>query len=275
MSALQTACERNIDRLYRFQRVKASELKHLFRDGLLRLSDPRYLNDPWDCRPQLHIPSEDDQDGIRRVVKWMRGVIEREQPDYPPEKLDADEAEMMRDPWRIESTLRVSSEDIVEHVRRDYRILCVTTNPLEHLLWAHYADSHRGVCIIFDATQSPIDAAMAVDYSERFPTIDLSSTDDALTGTLLSKASFWKYEDEYRLIARERRPEIPTDFFETRDSQLIIDPRLVVGVILGCRISERDRCAVLDAAAMAPRRPAIFRAEMQRRAYELELVKER
>jgi hypothetical protein len=270
-----TAYERVIESLYRFQRVEGHELEVLFRDGLLRLSDPRLLNDPWDCRPQLYVPAESDREGIRRVVKWMRGVTERDRPDYPVDKLDADEAQMLRDHWRIDSTLRVSSEEIVENIRRDYRILCLATNPLEHLLWSHYADSHRGICLIFDATAPPLDAAMAVDYGETFPTIDLSSTDDALTGTLLSKASFWKYENEYRLVARERREGPRSEFLETIDSRLTVDPRIVTGVILGCHISERDRCVVLDAASMAPHRVSVFRAQMQRRAYELSLVKER
>lgn len=72
------------------------------------------------------------------------------------------------------------------------------------LLWSHYADSHRGVCIKYEINcdllpneECSFSCLLDVDYN----TFDLSSINDECCKKVLStKATCWKNESELRLI---------------------------------------------------------------------------
>ncbi len=72
------------------------------------------------------------------------------------------------------------------------------------LLWSHYADSHRGVCIKYKINchklpneESSFSCLLDVDYN----TFDLSSINDECYRRVFStKATCWKNESELRLI---------------------------------------------------------------------------
>lgn len=72
------------------------------------------------------------------------------------------------------------------------------------LLWSHYADSHRGICIKYEINcdllpneECSFSCLLDVDYN----TFDLSSINDECCKKVLStKATCWKNESELRLI---------------------------------------------------------------------------
>jgi hypothetical protein len=74
-------------------------------------------------------------------------------------------------------------------------LLCFSRNWTNPLLWGHYADKHKGVCLGFDV---PDDNLKEVEYvSERFPIPAV--IDDLFMKKLLStKFEHWQYEEEYR-----------------------------------------------------------------------------
>ena len=79
--------------------------------------------------------------------------------------------------------------------------------PCNELLWAHYANSHKGFCIEYDLDKldtcitSIIDYRIDVEYQENKPTI---SSDDSIEikikKAFSTKSLAWDYENEYRLI---------------------------------------------------------------------------
>ena len=79
--------------------------------------------------------------------------------------------------------------------------------PCNELLWAHYANSHKGFCIEYDLDKldtcitSIIDYRIDVEYQENKPTI---SSDDSIEVKIKkafsTKSLAWAYENEFRLI---------------------------------------------------------------------------
>ena len=79
--------------------------------------------------------------------------------------------------------------------------------PCNELLWAHYANSHKGFCIEYDLKKldnsitSIIDYRIDVEYQENKPTI---SPDDSIEAKIKkafsTKSLAWDYENEYRLV---------------------------------------------------------------------------
>ena len=97
-------------------------------------------------------------------------------------------------------------------------VCCFSANNQSTLMWAHYADSNKGICIEYDFNQLPspntnllFKSIFPVAYtSEPIDVADLledSSSqiyqypiDAAVLCTALNKASIWQYEQEWRII---------------------------------------------------------------------------
>lgn len=156
------------------------------------------LNDPWDCRV-------DWRASIRRALQ-SRGLDEERR-----EKLTRLQTEFSRE----------SAEFF------DVGVCCFTCKVDDHLMWAHYADSHRGVCLLY---HFPKPYFMERYTPERDPTfyfvggspvfygddvfhqwlvrgdIDSPFPNDigqsALSRLFCSKAQAWAHEEEYRMVMR-------------------------------------------------------------------------
>lgn len=71
------------------------------------------------------------------------------------------------------------------------------------LMWSHYADSHRGVCLRFSKparVDKDFYLASKVRYSTDRPVVHVMrhSEEEWVTGSLLTKAEEWGYEREWR-----------------------------------------------------------------------------
>lgn len=72
-------------------------------------------------------------------------------------------------------------------------------------MWAHYAESHKGVCLEFTSRNPLFFQALRVTYQRYYPVFDMAEEDAQLELlVLLTKSRAWRYEDEYRLIGLER-----------------------------------------------------------------------
>src|SRR5262249_17850696 len=94
-----------------------------------------------------------------------------------------------------------------------WRMYCLTPHPDSLLMWAHYGEKHEGICLEFDATRE-FGLAYRVAYSDNLIAItpDLLRENVALAEAMvLTKSSEWKYEDEYRMLARDGaiEPDFP------------------------------------------------------------------
>lgn len=120
-------------------------------------------------------------------------------------------------------------------------LLCFTKDWTKLLLWSHYADKHKGICLGFDLKQSTF---QEVEYVNKRLQPEL---DDEEQFTLpehlqrrlqLLKASDWCYEEELRILIDLSTVDFEDPLYFSHFSQ---DMRLVE-VILG----ERSDLSVLD-----------------------------
>jgi hypothetical protein len=79
-------------------------------------------------------------------------------------------------------------------------ILCFSSAWHDPVIWAHYSDKHRGLCLGFELPHQ--DIAKVVRYvSERLPFPDPPTMADA-EAMLFTKFSNWQYEQEIRVWAQ-------------------------------------------------------------------------
>jgi len=126
--------------------------------------------------------------------------------------------------------------------KRTYGVCSLSSRPQDVVMWSHYADSHRGVCIGFSTTAegSTFARAERVAYGKK---VLLPNRFDSLEKgqillerlkrlSCLSKARQWKYEGEWRILDT---PGIHQ-----------VSPRLIVDVIVGSRMSREHRSWIRD-----------------------------
>jgi hypothetical protein len=132
------------------------------------------------------------------------------------------------------------------------------------LLWSHYAACHTGICIKFHAgnTTPFFGAAQKVNYKKNYPEIDvLSNSYHQVEGFLLTKAKDWEYEEEWRIINHKVGPgkkEFPD--------------HLISEVILGARITDKDREDVITWLGKRRCSVQVSQAVLSKGAYSLEIV---
>ena len=153
----------------------------------------------------------------------------------------------------LENQAQQQAEELVLQLRDDYQAaiteryrICSFSNNKEHpLLWSHYAASHEGFCLEFDASTDIFGGALKVTYQNHYPSIDVTETDEEtnLRISVLTKARFWKYEGEYRLVSME--PSEP-DALQIDNGIFQYPEHLLTGVIFGCRMSDEDRGLVTE-----------------------------
>ena len=116
-------------------------------------------------------------------------------------------------PGTSRQDLATRSRDIVNTI---WRVGCLTESPCNRLMWSHYADNHRGLCIEYDFSAfDPFSAGVTFDpviYSSKRPQVPEKLLNDVatdqldrqdyrfLTSTLFTKDSVWQYESEWRIV---------------------------------------------------------------------------
>lgn len=114
--------------------------------------------------------------------------------------------------------------------------------PNNELLWAHYANSHKGFCIEYDlnklidnySKEYDIRNVINVQYQDERPEVtELDNTFTIQNKVFGTKSLAWRYENEIRLV------------FNTAGKKTIIS-EAVTGIYFGLKISLEDRRDIIQ-----------------------------
>ena len=224
----ETVIDTRVTRLYRYQPFVEQHLESTL-NGALRFSNPQAFNDPWDCKPWFYVP--DDHAERVRLIQWFDRVARKSDP-HPDEELRARQIdELQRNPEELRSIMAQTSEAIYADLGRRFRLCCFTTKPACPLMWAHYGDRHRGICLEFDAWREDLRSAIKVQYRESYPLFLLDDGNDI--SPFYTKSADWRYEDEYRLISEEEGTAFHKETLKTCDGFYQLPRNALMSVIIG------------------------------------------
>lgn len=146
------------------------------------------------------------------------------------------ESQLRADQHLLAKTLHELSQSMWPVISARYRIYCLGPDASNLLMWSHYADKHKGICLEFSTHNDVMCCPLRVDYPEQFPVVRAYSTDSAENlRPLLTKANVWAYEHEYRLIAQERSTATGGGTLITDNSYLKLPKNALLSVIVGCQ----------------------------------------
>ena len=143
-------------------------------------------------------------------------------------------------------------------------ILSLSEDPLNMLMWGHYAESHKGLCLKFAVSESEafFGRAQTVVYSVDRPRFDPSLTGDTeaknASAAVLTKSIDWMYELEWRILN-----EGSDNYKFPRDK--------LVGIIFGYRMAKAEREQVSEMATKGNLGAVIYEAVPDQRKYRMRL----
>jgi hypothetical protein len=228
--------------LYKYRSGNANDIKTL-RDGKVWISSFERLNDPRDLN--LDIP-------IDLALRWHGAMM------FPPMRGEFGEIIMV--PGYLHS-----GEEPTPEVRTQYQnhaaeikarvrklgVYSMTSDPLNVLMWTHYADGFKGFCVEYPWVHEVFDPAVGthptnrMNYVAELPSLDLGlliREPDMLAGwkLLFHKATDYAQEKEWR-------------FASNTPDTLIDMPAPVSRIIFGWRA---DRQLIRDVVAALQGRTA-------------------
>jgi hypothetical protein len=105
-----------------------------------------------------------------------------------------------------------TESDIYNDLIKTFCVCSFSKNRNEILMWSHYADNHKGICLEWEVTGDWEHALIEIEYFDDITIIDsikrsnsghLSLNVNTNAKFLKQKFSNWKYEDEVRVIRIE------------------------------------------------------------------------
>lgn len=180
------------DFYYKYSRINDNFLASV-RENYFWLSKPTDFNDPFDARILL-----DTDNSVEEIDHHISKIFEG--------------SELKEDARRIYRDLRTSHTALFhDFINVPYLnmvgsigICCFTHTPSNLLMWAHYADNHKGVCIKYNFSKEEYISSILypVDYSTDYPRVKFVAINNPgiYEQIFLTKSEDWKYEEEWRIV---------------------------------------------------------------------------
>lgn len=247
-------------RIYKYRSLSGEygrdAIERALTQNQLYWQSPAEFNDPFDCIPVLYFGDNeaDRQNFMRRAAAKVYNKeprTARRQHRKTMNKVPATEMEenlrAAWDRWLLTSAVTCFSE--------------VHDHPL---MWGHYADSHKGVCLIFEeiANDQVRWFTFPVAYQKTRPRLNLTSFNkpNVAMQALFLKSDHWSYEREQRMVEWRIDPGY-RDF----------PAQQLKGIILGAKIRADDE-AFVRGLLVNRSEMAVFRAEIDPAGFNLNIV---
>lgn len=182
--------------LYKYMSIASDErLQWMlgYLEGKAYFSSPSVFNDPFELGTPIRSPTDDETDeAAKNINEGFLGLSKSKQAKV--RRRVQDDAERQG--------LTLSTETWL----RDIGVLCLTEKPFNLLMWSHYADCHRGICIGFDSGMSIFCTFEKIRYLNERPQLPFGCNTrverEHLNQILFTKAIEWEYEQEWRAVRR-------------------------------------------------------------------------
>ncbi|MDB5734612.1 MAG: hypothetical protein JWN16_1249 [Alphaproteobacteria bacterium] len=101
--------------------------------------------------------------------------------------------------WQGDPKLRAKIRSWKKEMARNYGILCLSATWHSPLMWSHYAERHKGICLGFDV---PDEKFKQVQYTNLRVKLSKKTSEDEIASLLFLKYAGWSYEEEWRAWAK-------------------------------------------------------------------------
>jgi Protein of unknown function (DUF2971) len=244
--------------LYKYRSLAGSS--RAFSEALIKRSEiyfakPEELNDPFDCRPHNTMQSTTAE--RKAFLTWVTKGREPALGRAARRRRVVGYAAQFKSQLNLRGFEAVA-QDAYDRNLGDTGVFSMSADPTSNLMWSHYGDSHRGICVRFDFSGLLQICPLPVVYSQERPSYNMFREVNALESlAFLRKSSEWSYEQEWRAVGL------------WSSGKFGLQPSAITGIILGAGISPEDRATVLGWSNDSERQIDIQQARFQAEDYQL------
>ncbi len=221
----------NIDKLYKYRPINKSTLRML-KNKKVWVSTIDGFNDPFEFN--FHIKNDKDLSGAIEIATNELGDTLKDIPDKVIEDhliSNIELSEAIKNRIEIDINMDRNKERFSK-----YGIYCLSELKDSILMWSHYADDHKGICIEFERSPGSIlgsDIIRKVEYKPSAPIFTYAQFKEmdpkvSARSVILTKFEHWKYEEEWRIIVEEGNEEAPL-------------PGRITKIFFGLKSTKEDR----------------------------------
>lgn len=178
------------------------------------------FNDPFDCAVYI--------DGNNSFDEWKQYLMRQGLSDSDAE---CRAYLILEDPADAARTI----SEAYQRAIREMGILCLSGINDNILMWSHYSDFHKGVCLRFDISKDleTFCFPLKVIYNNEYIKLNFIQSylrnDQDIHIALWHKSKDWEYENEYRVIN------------SVAHGLKTFKKDALTGIIFGCQCSDKDR----------------------------------
>jgi hypothetical protein len=220
------------DYIERIERVEK-----LLSHSELYFPSPKTFNDPFDCKVDFTFDGCTDDD-IRKYLENGLNALNREA------EIDKWFEDALSNKIGWQQNVKNQAVEILQPEIDSTGVLCFSEHRDDILMWSHYSDGHKGVCLEFDKERLKAwKFCRPVDYDQEYLSfkkfLEALPDNERSAQLLLRKSEHWIYESEWRIIVN---PD--NDNSGNRDYKF--PEELLTGVILGCQMTEDKKKIIRD-----------------------------
>lgn len=204
-------------KLYKYKAFNSISLRAIIENEIY-YAKPNEFNDPLDCNPRLQndLKIGELAELARKMLEFQLGTdkaasrfqsIKRSAAEYGDYRVPNSEARK-----ELEDGLLHAVRSALDDEFKDMGVLCLSSSWDSILMWSHYGDQHRGLCIEYAIDKSKNPSLTTVAYLEdrSIKTSDLwrckikndpKAQSKIIDGYFYTKATDWEYEGEWRDIS--------------------------------------------------------------------------
>lgn len=250
------------DFLFQYRGINKYTILNLLNQEF-RLNSPKLFNDPYDGRLLI------DNELLKNIT--ISAIKDSQYKEGDIEKLFEDDSNN----WFIEEEKKIFFNTAVE----DSYISCFSAEYKSILMWSHYSDFHKGICIKYNKQDLECLENMNlknVIYSDEKRDITAEIINQAaydrkinkinkiLEETIFTKSKCWEYENEWRLVYFKDVEEKIGDGFNIKAPK-------PVAIYMGTNIKCEDRNFIRNLC----REREIELYQMQMKKDKVELIEKR
>jgi hypothetical protein len=237
------------DKIYKYTRISKT-LKECLKNNQLWFASPNTLNDPFDCKAHINYGSNEDE-CLKNYEKLFSKI---------PKSIKAALNKLAKEPHGFNI---ISSVGIALALEKMFGVSCFTENYNNTLMWAHYADSHKGIIMEFKKEKSGLllPYLLPVNYFKNYPVINVSDYPKEQNMAvwlqcLCAKGKDWKFENEWRVV---RSPGNKKYAFNKTE---------LSGIIFGLNTPDKKKRGIYDLIQKAGYKDVSFKqAEFDRNSF--------
>ena len=235
--------------VYKYVTWERKYHKRILTENEIFFTSARNFNDPFDSS----VPLRYDLGSYEQIFELCVEHVRRDNIYLTDDEVKRVARNVLRDndprsPEWIKYHLDVQREYAATH----FGILSCSTIKDSILMWSHYSNFHKGICIRFNCekfrefmvSKECLKDGLVIywnyiDYRKEYPLqnpFELDK-DESYVKQLLIKSEDWRYEKEIRFI-----------LFDYPNKVVIIPSGIIDQAILGCRISETDKMEIIGIA---------------------------